>query len=77
MLEMIEFNNVIYRYRTETTECGIVYNLRYGTILIVKGKVKDIIEKSLETGKLLLNTEDKAINYLLENKVFVRKELDR
>ena len=54
-----------------------MYNLRYGTILIVKGKVKDIIEKSLETGKLLLNTENKAINYLLENKVFVRKELDR
>lgn len=73
MLEIIEFNNKMFRYRPESLDQGIVYNLRYGSIFIVKGKTKDIVERLIRHGGLTIDTDNKAISYLLSNKVFIRK----
>lgn len=73
MLEIIEFNYKLFRYRSESQENGIVYNLRYGTLFIVKGNTKAIIEQIISRDGISVNTENKAIDFLIQNKVFLRK----
>lgn len=73
MLEIIEFNYKLFRYRSESHEQGVVYNLRYGTLFIVKGNTKTIIERIINQGSISINTENKAIDFLIQNKVFSRK----
>lgn len=73
MLEIIEFNHKLFRYRSESEEQGIVYNLRYGTLYIVKGKTKKIIERIIRQGIISINTENRAIDFLIQNRVFLRK----
>ena len=73
MLEIIEFNSKLFRYRSESPEQGIVYNLRYGTLFMVKGNTKTIIERIICQGSTTVNTENKAIDFLMRNKVFLRK----
>ncbi|MEE0873585.1 MAG: hypothetical protein UIH27_09005 [Ruminococcus sp.] len=73
MLEIIEFNSELFRYRPESLNQGIIYNLRYGSIFLVKGKTKDVVERIIRHGDLTIDTENKAVDYLLSKKVFVRK----
>ena len=74
MLEMISFNNNQFRYRAETSEYGIIYNLRYGNLYIVNGNTKSLVEDLIVQGSSLVNTDNKAIAFLIKNKVFLKKE---
>lgn len=73
MLEIIEFNSNLFRYRSESTELGIIYSLRYGTIFLVKGNAKTIIERTISKGRFSVNIDNKAINFLIQNKILLRK----
>lgn len=74
MLEMIRFNHKQFRYRAETSEYGIIYNLRYGNLYIVNGKTKSLVENLIVQGSSHVNTDNKAIAFLIKNKVFLKKE---
>ena len=74
MLKIMKFNNGLYRYRSESLEQGIVYNLRYGTLYFVKGNIKQIIEQTISQGYFSANVKNKTIDYLVKNQIFLREE---
>lgn len=73
MLETMRFNHSLYRYRAESLEQGVVYNLRYGTLFFVKGNLKRIIEQTINQGYFFANVKNKAIDYLVKNQIFLRQ----
>lgn len=77
MLEEVIFNMSLYRYREESNEYGIVYNLRYGDIYWLTGNTKKLIEAIYKHDGVIVDVDNKVINYFIHNKVILiceRKE---
>lgn len=71
MLEIVKFNKSVYRYRSESDEIGLIYNLRYGDIIFIKGKTKIFIELLIEKNYLEININNPVANYLYKNNIII------
>lgn len=64
MLEVVSFNNKLYRFRKEDEDTMLLYNLLSGEMYFIKGRGKDIL-LSMDKGKSTeLDSEDKIVKFL-------------
>lgn len=74
MLEMMMFNSKLFKYREETEDTGLIYNVRYGDLLLLKGKSKELVESLIASGTMELETNNKVVDYLLDKKILLKQE---
>lgn len=71
MLEKITFNCKTFRYRTETEERILVYNVRSAAMMFVEGSAKKVFEDMLNGMNLDAACKSRYWNFFVEQGVFV------
>ncbi len=74
MLVIVEFNYRLFRFREEDENRILIYNLRKGSIYFLTGEMKELICKFKNNKRVLVNQEDKRMDYLLKQKIILAGE---
>jgi hypothetical protein len=74
MLEVVEFNKKLYRYREEDKDTLILYNLRTGDMHFVIGSAKIMLQRFESEDNIEVSLDEKLIQYLKLIKVLKAKE---
>lgn len=63
MLEIVNFNKRLYRYREEDEETLLLYNLRNGNMYFLTGTSKELLQKFENVLKMEVDGDNKIIQF--------------
>lgn len=69
MLEKLEFNCNLYRYRLENDEQLLLYNVKSGQIYIIKGNPQKFLLDKINNKNQNIIIENKYIEFFIKNNV--------